>query len=65
MGLLLTSDQLFAEAATYTTHKKHEANFHTLAGFEPAIPAIKWLQSYALDSTATRIGFLIFTVLCV
>jgi hypothetical protein len=26
------------------------------AGFEPAIPAIKRLQTYALDSTATGIG---------
>jgi hypothetical protein len=27
------------------------------ATFEPAIPAIKWLQTYALDLTATMIGF--------
>jgi hypothetical protein len=25
------------------------------AGFEPAIPAIKWLQTYALDRTVTEI----------
>ena len=25
-------------------------------GFEPAILAIKWLQTYALDRTATEIG---------
>jgi hypothetical protein len=29
------------------------------AGFEPAIPAIKQLQMYALDRTATGIGHLL------
>ena len=28
----------------------------TTGGFEPAIPAIKRLQTYALESTATGIG---------
>jgi hypothetical protein len=28
------------------------------AGFEPAIPAIKLLQTYVLDRKATRIGML-------
>jgi hypothetical protein len=31
------------------------------AGFETAIPAIKRLQTYALDRTATRIGILMYT----
>jgi len=26
------------------------------AGFEPAIPAIEWLQIYALDRTASGMG---------
>jgi hypothetical protein len=26
------------------------------SGFEPAIPAVKWLQTYALDRTVTGIG---------
>jgi hypothetical protein len=26
------------------------------AGFEPAIPAVKWPQTYALDRKATGIG---------
>ena len=26
------------------------------AGFEPAIPAGKWLQTHALDRSATEIG---------
>ena len=28
--------------------------------FEPAIPAIKWLKTYALDRTATGIGSSLF-----
>ena len=30
------------------------------AGFEPAVPAIKRLQTYALACTATRIGRKVF-----
>ena len=26
------------------------------AGFEPAVPAVGWLQTYALERTATGIG---------
>ena len=56
-GLLFTSDQLVAEAANFTTHKKHNRQTSMpSAGFEPAIPAIKRLQTYALDRTATEIG---------
>jgi hypothetical protein len=41
VGLLWTSDQLFAEAATYTTNNKHKRRTSMLsAGFEPAIPAV-------------------------
>jgi hypothetical protein len=29
----------------------------TRAGFEPAIPAIKWPQTYASDNKATGIGY--------
>jgi hypothetical protein len=28
----------------------------SLAGFEPAIPASEWPQTYALDGTVTGIG---------
>ena len=56
MGLLWTSDQPVAEAATYPTHNKHKMNIHTLKGFEPVIAAVEWLQNYALDRTATGIG---------
>jgi hypothetical protein len=51
------SDQLVAEATTYTTHNKHRRRTSMLfVGFELAIPVIKQLQTYALDHTATRIN---------
>jgi len=47
-------DQLGAEAAIYTTHKRHKRQISlTPVGFEPVIPAITQLQTYALDRTAT------------
>jgi hypothetical protein len=46
-----------AEAATYTTDKTHKRRTSRFsAEFEPAIPKIKPLQTYALDRTATGIG---------
>jgi hypothetical protein len=58
--LLWTDDQFVAEAATYITHNKHNRRTSmSSAGFAPAIPAIKRLQTYALDHTATRIGLLL------
>ena len=55
--LLWTSDQPVEEAATYTTHSKHKTRtFMPSAGFELAIPAIKPLQTCALDRTAPAIG---------
>ena len=49
-----TSDRLFAQAATYTTHNKHKRRtFVPSAGFEPTIPAIEWPQTYALDRAAS------------
>ena len=48
------SDQLVAEAATYTTHNKRKM---PSAGFEPAIPAIQPLQNYALDRTVTMLNY--------
>jgi hypothetical protein len=57
VGLLCMCDQLIAEAATYRTRNKHNIRTHmTSAGFEPAIPAIKGTQTYALESKGTRIG---------
>jgi hypothetical protein len=37
----------------HTTQKTQELNIHALRGFEPAIPAIKQFQTYALDCTVT------------
>ena len=39
---------------TRSKHKRRAS--HASAGFEPAISAIKWPQTYALDRTATGIG---------
>jgi len=45
---LCTSDQLVAEASTYTTHNKHKRRTPMpSAGFKSAIPAIERPQNYA------------------
>jgi hypothetical protein len=50
MWLLWTSDQPVSEAATYATHNKHNGlTSIPSSGFEPGVPAIKQLQTYALD----------------
>ena len=57
VGLLCTSDQSLAEAATYTTHNKHKRRkFMFPLGFEPAMPASERPQTYFLDRTAAGIG---------
>jgi hypothetical protein len=44
-------------AATCTTQKKHKSRKTMLfAGFEPAIPLIKRLQTYALDPRILNLG---------
>jgi hypothetical protein len=58
------NDQLVAEAATYTTHNKHERQTAS-AGFEPAIPAIERPQTYALDRSATGIDIRIYQFLLI
>jgi len=56
VGFLRTSDQLVAEDATYITHNKHNGRLSVpSAGFQPVIPAIKRLQTFALYRTATGI----------
>jgi hypothetical protein len=56
------SDQLVAETTTYTTHNKLKRRTSTPAvGFEPAIPAIEQLQTYAFNSTAIGISIYITT----
>ena len=46
LGRLWTSDQLVAEAATYTTlNKRNRRTSMPSSGFEPAIPAIQKLQT--------------------
>ena len=55
--LLWTSDQLFAQAATYKTHNRHQRlTSMSSAGFQSANPEIKQLQTSAFDGTSTGIG---------
>jgi hypothetical protein len=57
VGLLWTIDQPVAEAISYTTYNQHNKRISMYsAGYETAIPATKWLQTYDLDSNATGIG---------
>jgi hypothetical protein len=54
VGLLWTSDQSVAEAATYTTHNKGKGRtFKPSSGFESAIPAVRRRQTYVLDRAVT------------
>jgi len=51
------NDQLVAEAATCTTHRKHNRpTFMPSPAFEPVIQATKRRQTYTLDRTAAGIG---------
>jgi hypothetical protein len=55
VGLHRMVDQPIAEAA----HNKHKRRTSmSAAEFEPAILAIKWLQTYALGRTATGVGWI-------
>jgi hypothetical protein len=59
--LVCTSDQLVAETSTYTGQHNTETQQQTSiprAGFEPAIPATKRPQTYALDRAVTGVGHL-------
>jgi hypothetical protein len=57
LGLLRTSDYVVTEVCIYTTHNKHDRLVPMPSvGFEPTIPANKWLQTYALRDTTTGIG---------
>ena len=50
-------DQLVSEVATFTTYRKQKRRISMPStGFKPKIPAIKQLQTYALDGTATWIS---------
>jgi hypothetical protein len=52
VGLLWTSDQPVAETSTYTAQhniQTQQTNIHAPSGIEPAIPATKRPQTYALD----------------
>jgi hypothetical protein len=58
VGFLWMSDQPVAETSTYTGQHSIETkktNIHALSGVEPATPATKRPQTYALDRAATEI----------
>jgi len=64
VGLLCTSDRLIAEAANFTTHnKRNRRTPMPSAEFEPAIPAMRRLQTYTLDRTAPRINLSVLRTL--
>jgi len=51
------SDELVPEVTTYMKHNKHKRlTSMPSAGFEPMIPEIKELQSYAVYRMITRIS---------
>jgi hypothetical protein len=53
------SDHFIEEAAAFASHSEHNRTTALLsAGIEPAIPAVKRLQSYALDREAAGIVLL-------
>ena len=57
MGFLRKRARLLAQAATCTTHNKHEIQTSILsAGFETAIPGIKLSQTCTLDRKIIRIS---------
>jgi hypothetical protein len=62
VGFPWTSDQIVAKTATHTPYKMQrteEAKTHvlrSLAGFASPIPAIKQLQTWALNHTAAGMG---------
>jgi hypothetical protein len=58
VGLLRTSDQPIAGAATYTSPNKHKRRtFIPSTGIEPAIAGAYWLQTYGLDGAAPDIRY--------
>jgi hypothetical protein len=57
VGILHMSDQPVEEATTYTARNKHKRPISMpLAGFEPAILAVKQLQINTLDRAVTGIN---------
>jgi hypothetical protein len=64
VGLLWMSDQLIAEAATYTTHIKYKRRtFMPSTIFEPAIPASGRRQRVHRDRPRHSHSFCIFVIL--
>jgi hypothetical protein len=50
-GLLWTTNEPIAGAATYTTHNKHKRQTSVPStGFKPMTPTIKWLETYTFTA---------------
>ena len=58
--LLWTSDRPVAETYTLQHNIYKRQTSMASAGIEPAVPTSEWLQSYAIDRAAPRIGCLHF-----
>ena len=55
--LLCLGDQPVDEAVAYTTHNKHKRRTSMPSvGFEPVIPVVERLQTYALDITVNGVS---------
>jgi hypothetical protein len=54
--LLWTSDRPDAETSTWQDNSHNRQTSITPVGFEAAVPAIEWPQTYALDPAATGIN---------
>ena len=55
VGLLQMSDQLVADAGTYTTNRRDE-HLYCHRALNPVIPSVERPQTYGLDRMATEIG---------
>jgi hypothetical protein len=56
VGLLWTNDQLVAETLPDNTQDPQETDIHAQAGYEPAIPTSKPLQTHSFDRADPGIG---------
>jgi len=57
VGLFWMTGKHLTEATTFTIHNKHKRPVSMPSvGFKPGIPGVMWLQTCALDCTATRIS---------
>jgi hypothetical protein len=56
VGLLWTSNQPFAKAATYKKHNKHKNNNYCVSGIRTCDPRNRMLQTNSLERETTEIS---------